>query len=235
MPQRILVVDDDPSLVKILRGYLEQAGFLVLEAGDGEAALALVRRERPDLLVLDLMLPRLGGFELTRILRSTPGLESLPVVMLTARLDEADKILGLELGADDYVTKPFNPRELVARVRAVLRRAGGAQAEPEPALLTVGPLELDLKRRSLRVAGRPVELTKTEFSILETLMANPGFTLGREELLEKALGYSYEGMGRTLDSHVRNLRRKIEADPESPRLIETMYGVGYRLNAGGRP
>ncbi|MBL8966855.1 MAG: response regulator transcription factor [Spirochaetaceae bacterium] len=235
MPQRILVVDDDPSLVKILRGYLEQAAYQVSEAGDGEAALAAIRRERPDLLVLDLMLPRLGGFELTRILRSSPGLESLPIVMLTARLDEADKILGLELGADDYVTKPYSPRELVARVRAVLRRAGGAQGEGESAVLSVGPLELDLRRRSLRVGGKPVELTKTEFSILEALMSNAGYTLGREELLEKALGYSYEGMGRTLDSHVRNLRRKIEADPERPRLIETMYGIGYRLGAGGTP
>jgi len=229
---RVLVVDDEPAIRRFLRTSLDAHGYGVFEAMNGKEALSAAATHRPDLIILDLGLPDMDGIEVTRLLREWT---QIPIIIVTVQEQERAKIAALDAGADDYVTKPFNPRELVARVRAVLRRAGGAQAEPEPALLTVGPLELDLKRRSLRVAGRPVELTKTEFSILETLMANPGFTLGREELLEKALGYSYEGMGRTLDSHVRNLRRKIEADPESPRLIETMYGVGYRLNAGGRP
>jgi len=234
MPHKILVVDDDADILKLARGYLEQDGFSVAEARDGPSALELIRRSRPDLVVLDLMIPGLDGFGVLRTLRADRALAPIPVILLTARLDESDKVLGLELGADDYVTKPFSGRELAARAKAVLRRGPGSAAAQEAAILSAGALNLDLRRRTASVEGREIILTKTEFSILEALMANPGYTLTRDELLEKALGYSWEGMGRTLDSHIRNLRKKIEADPDDPRTIETVYGVGYRIAGAGR-
>jgi two-component system alkaline phosphatase synthesis response regulator PhoP len=230
MAQRILVVDDDRSIVKVLRGYLEQAGYQVLTAGDGETALHVLRRDRPDLLVLDLMMPGRDGWDVTRVVRADPVLAPLPIIMLTARVDDTDKIVGLELGADDYVTKPFNAREVVARVNALLRRTRLDRLPGAgPRVLAHGGLRLDLDQRTLTVDGKPAELTRTEFSLLEALMNHPGFTLARDELLEKAMGYAYEGLGRALDTHIRNLRRKIEPDPENPRYIQTVYGIGYRL------
>jgi two-component system alkaline phosphatase synthesis response regulator PhoP len=231
---RVLVVDDDPSIVKVARGYLEQAGCEVLAAHDGATALRLLRAEQPDLLVLDLMLPDRDGWEITRLIRADAALAATPIIMLTARVEDADKIVGLELGSDDYITKPFNAREVVARVRALLRRAQFGQAGGAAATLTIGGLRLDLDRRALSVDGAPVELTRTEFKLLHLLMANPGHTLARDELLEKVLGYAYEGMGRTLDTHIRNLRKKIEPDPDQPSYIQTVYGVGYRLAEGER-
>jgi two-component system alkaline phosphatase synthesis response regulator PhoP len=225
-----LVVDDDPSIVKVVRGYLEQAGYQVLTAFDGETALHILRRERPDLLVLDLLLPQHDGWEITRIVRSDKSLAALPIIMLTARVEDTDKIVGLEMGADDYVTKPFNAREMVARVNALLRRTRlDQQPGAAPRVLVWGGLRLDLDQHTLSVNGQPMELTRTEFKLLEAFMQNPGYTLTRDELLEKALGYAYEGLGRTLDTHMRNLRRKIEPDADHPLYIQTIYGVGYRL------
>ena len=229
MPQRILVVDDDKAIVKAVRAYLEQAGYAVLTAGDGETALHILRRERPDLAVLDLMLPPPDGLEITRRVRADRTLAALPIILLTARVEDTDKIVGLEMGADDYITKPFNGREVVARVNALLRRTRLDQSPGAPHVLTGGGLRLDLDQHALLVDGRPVELTRTEFNLLRALLEQPGYTLTRDELLEKALGYAYEGMGRTLDTHVRNLRRKIEPDPDTPIYIQTVYGVGYRL------
>lgn len=230
MAQRILVVDDDPEIVRLLRAYLEQAGFEVLVAYDGESALHLLRRERPDIVLLDLMLPDRDGWELTRIVRADPGLESVPIVLLTARVQDHDKILGLELGADDYVTKPFNPREVLARVRAVLRRSRGGPAQSR--ILRVGCVLIDLDQHLVRVEDRPVGLTPTEFSLLRALAEHPGHVLTRLELIEKSLGYSYEGLERTMDSHIKNLRRKLVDAGAGSDLIETVFGVGYRLSVG---
>ncbi len=226
--KHILVVDDDRSIVNVVRGYLEQAGYEVAVAYDGETALRILRSERPDLLVLDLMLPDRDGWEITRLIRADGTLGATPIIMLTARVEDVDKIVGLELGADDYITKPFNAREIVARVRALLRRVELGQttiAQP----VRVGGLALDLDRRALALDGRPVELTRTEFTLLQLLMAHPGYTFTRDELLEKIMGYAYEGMGRTLDTHISNLRKKIEPDPGDPTYIQTVYGVGYRM------
>ena len=235
MSQRILVVDDDRSILKVLRAYLEQAGYLVLLAGDGEAALHALRHERPDLVILDLMMPHRDGWEVTRIARGDRILAATPIIMLTARVEDTDKIVGLELGADDYITKPFNAREVVARVNALLRRT---RLDQRPGavgqVLVTGNLRLDLNQHTLTIEGRPVELTRTEFNLLTLFMQNPGYTLTRDDLLDKTLGYASEGMGRALDTHMRNLRRKIEHDPDNPTIIQTVYGVGYRL-IGGAP
>jgi two-component system alkaline phosphatase synthesis response regulator PhoP len=224
--QRILIVDDDHSIVKVVRGYLAQAGYEVLTAFDGETALHCLRRDKPDLLILDLMLPDRDGWDLTRLIRSDTCLANLPIIMLTARIEDTDKIVGLELGADDYVTKPFNPREVVARVRALLRRSELGHVRQN---LQTGNLQLDLDHHELRVKGSPIELTPTEFKLLQLFMENPGHTYTREELLEKSVGYAYEGMGRTLDTHIRNLRRKIEDDPSHPQYIQTVHSIGYRF------
>ncbi len=226
MAQRILVIDDDKQIVRLLKSYLEQSGFAVLAAYDGETAMRTIRAERPDLIVLDLMLPGRDGWEITSWMRADESLAGIPILMLTARVEDTDRILGLELGADDYLAKPFNPREVVARVKAILRRASGANA---PHVLQSGALRLDLDRHTLTLGDRPVEVTPTEFALLQTLMENPNRAYTRGELIETALGYSYEGLERTLDSHIKNLRKKIEADPAQPRYIETVLGVGYRL------
>ena len=227
MTARILVVDDDKQIVRLLQSYLEKAGFAVLTAHDGETALHTIRRERPDLILLDLMLPGRDGWDITRRLRADEHLAATPIVMLTARVEDTDKILGLELGADDYVTKPFNPAEVVARARAVLRRASGP---PRPArVLESRGLRLDLDRHEVSVGGRAVETTPTEFAILRALMENPNHAFTRGELIEKALGYNYDGLDRTVDSHIKNLRKKIEGDPSQPEYIETVFGVGYRM------
>jgi two-component system alkaline phosphatase synthesis response regulator PhoP len=188
-------------------------------------AVHMLRRERPDLLLLDLMLPGKDGWEITRLVRGDPALAATPIIMLTARVDDTDKIVGLELGADDYVTKPYNPREVVARVRARLRQPDVAP----PQTLRVGGLEMDVRRRDVRVDGRSVELTPTEFSLLQVLMEQAGYVLTRGELTRLGLGIDFEGVERTLDSHIRNLRQKIESDPANPVYVQTVYGVGYRL------
>ncbi len=226
--QRILVVDDDKSIVKVVRSYLEQAGYEVRVAYDGATALHSLRSEKPDLLVLDLMLPDRDGWEITRTIRADAALGATPIIMLTARVEDTDKIIGLEMGADDYITKPFNAREIVARIRALLRRSQFTQSAP-PAQLRIGALQLDLDQRTLTVDGKGIDLTRTEFTLLQLLMANPGHTFTRDELLEKSMGYAYEGMGRTLDTHMSNLRKKIEPDPSAPTYIQTVYGVGYRM------
>ena len=223
--RRILVVDDEREVVRLIRAYLEQAGFEVLAAYDGDTAVHVIRRERPDLLLLDLMLPGKDGWEITRLVRNDAALAHIPIIMLTARVDDTDKIVGLELGADDYVTKPYNPREVVARVRARLRQPDVAP----PQTLRAGGLEMDVRRRDVRVDGRPVELTPTEFSLLQVLMEQAGYVLTRGELTRRALGVDFEGVERTLDSHIRNLRQKIEPDPTNPTYVQTVYGVGYRL------
>lgn len=226
---RLLVVDDDKEIVRLIRTYLEQSGFYVLTAYDGEDALHMIRSERPDLVVLDLMLPGQDGYLITKTVRSDPKLASLPIIMLTARVEDTDKIVGLELGADDYITKPFNPREVVARVRSVLRRsqANGSAASPE--ILQSGQLIMDVDRHEVLQDGQLVDLTLTEFKLLHLFMENPGRAFTRAELVEQALGYDFEGSERTLDSHIKNLRRKIEPDPKEPTYIHTVYGVGYRL------
>ena len=229
MAQTVLVVDDDREIARLVRAYLEQAGYRALCAHDGATALRTLRTERPDLLILDLMLPDRDGLEIARQLRADPATAALPILMLTARVDDIDRIVGLELGADDYITKPFNPREVVARVRAVLRRTGGPTA-PAQRLLH-GELALDLDAHRATLAGEPLDLTPTEFDLLVLLLRNPGHAFTRTELTEQGLGYAYAGLERTVDSHIKNLRKKIERDPAAPPLIETVYGVGYRLRS----
>ncbi len=232
--ERILVVDDDKEIVRLVRSYLEKAGYGVLSAYDGESALHTLRREKPDLLVLDLMLPDRDGWDITRIIRGDAHLAALPIIMLTARVDDSDKIVGLEIGADDYITKPFNPREVVARVRALLRRSSLERDAATHQKLHVGALALDIGKRQFRIDDAPIELTPSEFELLHVLMKHPGYVFTRDELMDKALGYGIEGMGRTLDSHIKNLRRKIEVDPANPVFIQTVYGVGYRLEESQR-
>ncbi len=220
---RILVVDDEPKIVQLVRDYLERAGFAVSTAHDGDEALMRAHQERPDLIVLDLGLPGFDGLEVTRRLRRESG---VPIIMLTARDDETDKVVGLELGADDYVTKPFSPRELTARVGAVLRRqARDADAE----VLRAGDLTLDVPRLRTEVSGRGVSLTATEFQLLTALARQPGRVFTRSQLLDAIHGVAFESYERAIDAHVKNIRRKLEPDPRAPRYLLTVYGVGYRL------
>ena len=230
MMSTVLVVDDDPQIVRLVRTYLEQAGFVVATAADGEDALHQIRSARPDLLVLDLMLPGRDGLDVTRAVRRDPGLATLPILMLTARVEDIDRIIGLELGADDYVTKPFNPREIVARVKAILRRTQAEETLKLPTL-TVRSLTLDPGAHTVSRDGQTIDLTPSEFDVLYLLMRHPGRAFTRAQLIDEALGRDYEGLERTVDSHIKNLRRKLEADPGHPSLIETVFGVGYRLAA----
>jgi len=227
MTRTILVVDDEPGIVQIARDYLDRAGFRVITAGDGSTALRLARAERPSLLVLDLMLPGMDGLDVARALRQDPATRKLPIIMLTARVEEADRLIGLELGADDYMTKPFSPRELVARVRAVLRRSEG-EATPG-GVLHIGGLSIDLERRSVRREGELIELTATEFDLLAVLAREPGRPFTRTKLLELVYDVSYVGYDRTVDAHIKNLRRKLEPDAHAPQYILTIYGVGYKF------
>ena len=226
MTDLILVIEDEPKIVKLARDYLENGGYRVLAAGDGKTGLAAFRHDQPDLVVLDLNLPGMDGLDVCRAIRRE---FDVPIIMLTARVEEIDRLIGLELGADDYITKPFSPRELVARVRAVLRRVrGGVQS---PNLIQAGALELDLKgHRALR-GGESIHLTRIEFDLLATLAQHAGQTLSREQLLERIHGDAgVAGYDRSIDAHIRNLRRKIETDPTDPRIIQTVYGVGYRFS-----
>ena len=220
----ILVVDDEPKIVQLARDYLEHAGFVVVTARDGREALQAVRQHRPDLVVLDLGLPEVDGLDVTRTLRRD---SNLPIVMLTARDDEIDKLLGLELGADDYLTKPFSPRELVARVKAVLRRSEVVPDKTD--LIRAGDVVLDVPRMRTEVAGRTIDLTPTEFQLLATLVRRPGRIFTRGQLLDQVRGVTFESYERAIDTHVKNLRRKIEPDPRQPRYLLTVYGVGYRF------
>jgi len=226
MPKTILVVDDKANVRTLVRDYLSEQGFHVVVADNGQNALYTARREKPDLILLDIMMPEMDGFEFIRAFRKE---SETPVILLTARLEESDKVVGLELGADDYVTKPFSMRELLARIRTVLRRAGRT---PEPGqVLRASDVILDRANHSVSVADRPVHLTPSEFDLLAVLMASPGRVYSRLDLLRELEGTSFEGVARTIDQHVRNLRTKIEKDPAHPRYVETVFGVGYRFAA----
>jgi DNA-binding response OmpR family regulator len=224
MSKTILVVDDTASLRRMMQSYLTQEGFHVVTAADGQEALMVARQEQPDLILLDLMMPNMGGYEFIRAYNKDGH---APIIVLTAKLEESDKVLGLELGADDYVTKPFSPRELTARVRAVLRRTSSNPAAPD--LVRAADVTLDRTSRLVTVGERRVELTPSEFDLLATLMVSPGRVFSRLELLDRLQGTTYEGYERTIDVHIRNLRAKIEPDPRHPRYVETVFGVGYRF------
>jgi DNA-binding response OmpR family regulator len=221
---KILVVDDEAKITKLVRAYLEQAGYTVIEAADGQTALIQARREKPDLIILDLMLPGIDGLDVTRALRREGN---TPIIMLTARIEDTDRVVGLELGADDYVTKPFSPRELVARVRAVLRRTTGAT--PAAEILSAGELVVDMEGHQAILANHPLELTPTEFDLLTVLVRHPGRAFTRLELLDRVQGETYDGYERTVDAHIKNLRAKLGDDPRHPHYIQTVFGVGYKL------
>jgi len=223
--KKILVVDDEPKIAQIARDYLEHAGFAVVTARDGKSALTQARAAKPDLIVLDLGLPEMDGLDVTRAIRRD---SNVPIIMLTARVEESDKLVGLELGADDYLTKPFSPKELVARVRVVLRRAEQVLAAASETV-HAGDLTLDMPRMKVTAGGRAVELTPTEFQLLATLARQPGRIFTRAQLLDAVRGVAFESYERAIDAHVKNIRRKLEPDPRAPRYILTVYGVGYKF------
>ncbi len=222
--QTVLIVDDEPKIVRLARDFLEKNGFRVLTAGDGHTALAVARRDKPDLIVLDLMLPGMDGLDVCRALRRE---SDVPIIMLTARVEEADQLIGLELGADDYISKPFSPRALVARVRAVLRRVRGGVRQPD--VLRIGELMIDMKGHRVSLAGNVLHLTPNEFRLLAVLARHAGQILSRAQLIEEIHGVVYDGVDRSIDSHIKNLRRKLEKDPANPRYILTAYGIGYQF------
>lgn len=227
MSKTIMVVDDERRLVSLVESYLTQEGYRVVSATNGREALPIASREKPDLIILDLMMPEMDGYAFMREHRKQ---QDTPIILLTARVDDDERVIGLESGADDYITKPFRPRELVARVRAVLRRAG--KTRPQAQLLQVADITLDRETREVMAADRSVDLTPSEFDLLAALMSSPGRVYSRLDLLDVIQGVRYEGYERTIDTHVKNLRAKIEADSRSPRYIETVYGVGYRFTKG---
>ena len=227
MGKRVLVVDDDVKTVELVRLYLNRDGYRVITANDGNEALRLAREAHPDLIVLDLMLPGSDGLQVCRTLRRE---SEVPIIMLTARTTEDDKLAGLNVGADDYVTKPFSPKELAARVRTVLRRLPDESLARGPAEIQSGELVLDFVKHEASVAGRPLRLTPVEFKLLGVLAREPGRTFSRGQLIERVLGYDFEGYDRTIDVHILNLRRKLEADSSRPRYITTVYGAGYKFS-----
>lgn len=224
MPKTVLVVDDKASVRELVRDYLEAEGFRIFVATNGRDALYAARQEKPDLILLDIMMPEMSGYDFIRTYRKE---RDTPIILLTAKLDENDKVLGLELGADDYVTKPFGMKELLARINAVLRRAGRPAAKP--VLLVEGDIRLDRETRAVTVKGHPVSLTPSEFELLSILMSTPGRVFSRSELLDKLHEYTSEGVERTIDVHIRNLRGKIEPNPSNPIYVETVFGAGYRF------
>lgn len=226
MSKTILIVDDKASLRTMVKAYLSEQGFRVVTAADGQEALFVAREAKPDLILLDVMMPKIDGYEFIRIFSKE---QETPIILLTAKLEETDKVLGLELGADDYITKPFGMREMLARIRAVLRRA--EKTAPEPEILRASDVVLDKDRRSVTVGSTNVNLTPTEFDLLATLMAEPGRVFSRASLLEAVQGIAFEGLERSINVHIRNLRTKIEPDPGNPCYIETVFGVGYRFSA----
>ena len=227
MSKKIMVVDDEPQILKVLKAYLEKAGYLVVTASDGQAVLALFRRERPDFLILDLNLPGMDGLEICKAIRRD---SNVPILMLTARVEEADRLIGLELGADDYVVKPFSPREVVARVKTIFRRAGTDSTPLE--IIRVDDLFIDVEQHSVSLAGQPIELTPTEFEILVTLAKHPRRVFSRLQIMEQAQGDAFEGYERTIDAHIKNIRLKLEPNPKKPTYIQTVFGVGYKLETG---
>ena len=224
MSKTIMVVDDEKRLVSLVESYLTQEGYRVLSANNGLEALPIARREKPDLIILDIMMPEMDGYGFMREHRKE---FDTPIIMLTARVEDEERVIGLESGADDYITKPFRPRELVARVRAVLRRTG--KSEPKGKVLQVTDIILDRDTREVTVAGQSVDLTPSEFDLLAALMSSPGRVYSRLDLLDVIQGVRYEGYERTIDTHIKNLRAKVEPEPRSPKYIETVYGVGYRF------
>ena len=224
MSKTIMVVDDEKRLVSLVQSYLTQEGYRVVSAYDGKEALSVARREKPDLIVLDVMMPEMDGYEFMRRHRAD---SNTPIILLTARVDDEEKVIGLEVGADDYMTKPFRPRELVARVRALLRRAG--DVKPHGKVLKAADIVLDRDGRTVKVTDEFIDLTPSEFDILAALMSSPGRVYSRLDLLDIIQGVRYEGYERTIDTHIKNLRGKIESDPRNPNYIETVYGVGYRF------
>lgn len=224
MAQTILVIDDEERLLSLVKAYLEQSGFRVVTAKNGRDGLFLARQEKPDLILLDVMMPEMDGYEFMQAHRRE---HNTPIIMLTAKVEEDERVLGLELGADDYITKPFSPRELLARVRAVLRRLG--MTEPTGRVLRAGDIVLDQERYFVEVSGKQVDLTRSEFDLLATMMTSPGRVFSRLDLLDRLQGTAYEGYERTVDVHIKNLRSKIEENPRKPRYIQTVYGVGYRF------
>ena len=226
MVKKILVVDDEPKIVQLLRDYLVRAGYQMVAANDGQTALTITRMEKPDLVILDLGLPGLDGLDVTRMLRKH---SNVPIIMLTARDEESDKLVGLELGADDYVTKPFSPKEVVARVRSLFRRIEAIQSRVEAQVIQAAELELDLERLRLTIAGKPIDLTATEFQLLATLARQPGRVFTRLQLLDAIHGVAFESYERAIDTHIKNIRQKIEPKPREPRYILTVYGVGYKF------
>jgi two-component system alkaline phosphatase synthesis response regulator PhoP len=223
----ILIIEDEPELARVLRAYLEQAGFTVLTAGRGDTGLSTWEHKHPDLVILDLNLPGIDGLDVAREIRRK---STTPIIMITARVEEADQLIGLELGADDYIPKPFSPRIVVARVRALLRRAEGGPVAAQ--ILRIADLEIDQEAHVVLRAGSPLELTPTEFSLLLTLAGQPGRAFSRLQLLEASSGAAYEGYERTIDAHIKNLRAKLEPDPKKPRYVETVFGIGYRFIKG---
>lgn len=220
----ILIIEDENELVKILRSYLEAAGYTVLSAARGDLGLATWEKHHPDLVLLDLNLPGMDGLDVARAIRRK---DETPIIMLTARVEETDRLVGLELGADDYMTKPYSPREVVARVRAVLRRAGGSK--PTNTVVRLNDLSIDLDAHEVMRADQRIELTPTEFNLLAAMADQPGRVFNRLQLLEAVQGTAYEGYERTIDAHIKNLRAKLEVDPKEPRYVETVFGVGYRM------
>jgi len=225
MNELILVVDDELEIVKLARDYLLRASFRVISTGNGATALGMARQERPDLIVLDLMLPGMDGLDVCRVLRRE---SDVAIIMLTARVEETDRLIGLELGADDYITKPFSPRELVARIRTVLRRASGTVRQPSR--LRIADLEIDLEGHRVVRADQTVELSPIEFNLLEIFARHPGMAFTRAQLLDRLHGFAFEGYERSIDAHIKNLRHKLEPDPAEPRYVLTVYGVGYKFN-----
>ena len=230
MNELILVVDDEKKIIRLARDYLENNGFQVRSTGDGTTALAIFRQEQPDLIVLDLMLPGMDGLDVCRTIRRK---SDIPIIMLTARVEETDRLIGLELGADDYIVKPFSPRELVARVRAVLRRVQGKVTRD--GMIRIGDLEIDVKGHRVSRSGVSVDLTNLQFKILTMMAEHPGQTFSRAQIITRLHGHAFEGYDRSIDAHIKNLRQRLERDPANPIYILTVYGVGYKLNEGIRP
>jgi two-component system alkaline phosphatase synthesis response regulator PhoP len=228
MSGTIAIIEDEANIVELVKYNLDREGYRTISAGNGKKGLDLIKQEIPDLVILDLMMPELDGISVCKQLRADPQTKNIPVIILTAKSEEADRVLGLEMGADDYVTKPFSPRELVARVRAVLRRSGNV-GEEEVEIIEIGDIKMDLRQHLVRVRGQEAELTPKEFDFLKLLLLNPGRAFTREFLLEHLWGYEYFGDTRTVDVHVRRLRQKIEIDPADPVFLETVRGVGYRF------
>ena len=230
MSVKLLLVDDDPDLLYTLQKYLQQAGYSTVTANNGRSAIHMFETEKPEAALIDVMMPELDGFEVVKKIRS---ISAIPIILLTARSDETDKIVGLELGADDYVTKPFSPREVVARLKAIMRRGNQNQQE-KTSKITINAITADKNTRSVMRDNYHIQLTKTEFDILITLMESPEQVFTRDQIIDRVLGYTYEGFERTIDAHVRNLRKKIEPDANNPVYIKTVFGVGYKIESSGK-